>query len=258
MVHLRLIKEWGIKSKWKRATNIFADRNFVLPMKWRNMHPRIKIFSFWELMKVLNFFDFDVLNVFSQDAHQVVNHMCSHQVPNVWTPQALNAFLACSQAPNLFPKMFAIAHHTLSHKFCQSWTITIIMPSRNHLYDYIWEVQTFIGGGVVQTSKFHITFEIVWYVSHNYLAKLTIGDSQVVVGYCFFTFYNAHNKAHVIYKVLTSLIGLVYRNNMNWDTLHSPNAKHCLIHLLGINFKKWNFALSFLTMTRHCTSNSFD
>jgi hypothetical protein len=58
--------------------------------------------------------------------------------------------------------------------------------------------------------------------------------------------------------VLTSLIGLVYRNNMNWDTLHSPNAKHCLIHLLGINFKKWNFALSFLTMTRHCTSNSFD
>jgi hypothetical protein len=24
---------------------------------------------------------------------------------------------------------------------------------------------------------------------------------------------------------------------MNWDALHSPNAKHYLIHLLGINLK---------------------
>ncbi len=52
-----------------------------------------------------------------------------------------------------------------------------------HLYHYILKVQAFIGGGVVQTSKFQITFEIVWYASHNYLIELTIGDSQVVVGY---------------------------------------------------------------------------
>jgi hypothetical protein len=57
------------------------------------------------------------------------------------------------------------------------------MPSMTHLYHYILKVQAFIGGGVVQTSKFQITFEIVWYASHNYLIELTIGDSQVVVGY---------------------------------------------------------------------------
>jgi hypothetical protein len=88
--------------------------------------------------------------------------------------------------------------------------------------------------------------------------RLTVGDSQIVVGYWFFTFYNACSKAHVICKAIASLIGLVYRNNMKWDALHSPNAKHCLIHLLGINLKKWNFAPSFLTLTRHFTSNLFD
>ncbi len=50
-----------------------------------------------------------------------------------------------------------------------------------HLYHYILEMQIFIGGGVVQTSKFQITFEIVWYASHNYLIELTIGDSQILV-----------------------------------------------------------------------------
>ncbi len=167
MVHLRLIKEWGIKFNWKRVINIFGERNFALPMRWCIMHPRIKLFSFWELMGVLNIFDFDVFNVFSPGVHQVVNHMCSHQVPNVWTPEALNAFLACSQAPNVLPKMFAITHHTLSHNFCQSSTIN--MPSMKHLYHYILEVQTFVEGGVVQTSKFQTTFEIVWYTAHNYL-----------------------------------------------------------------------------------------
>jgi hypothetical protein len=39
----------------------------------------------------------------------------------------------------------------------------------NHLYHYILEVQTFIRGGIAQTSKFHTTFEIVWYAAHNYL-----------------------------------------------------------------------------------------
>jgi hypothetical protein len=76
------------------------------------------------------------------------------------------------------------------------------MPSKKHLY--ILEVQTFVGDGVVQTSKFEITFEIVWYASHNYLVELTIGDSQVVFHSWFFTFYNAHSKAHVICKALTS------------------------------------------------------
>ncbi len=55
-------------------------------------------------------------------------------------------------------------------------------------YHYILEVQTFIGGGIVQTSKFHITFGILWYASHNYLIELTIGDSQVVVGHLVFHF----------------------------------------------------------------------
>jgi hypothetical protein len=134
-----------------------------LTMRWYNMHPRINFFSFWELMGVLNIFWFWCFQCLLTGANQVVNHMCSHQVPNVWTPQAFNAFLACSQAPNVFPKMFAIAHYTLSHNFCQSWTINITMPNMKHLYHYILEVQTFIGAGVVQTSKFHITFEIVWY-----------------------------------------------------------------------------------------------
>jgi hypothetical protein len=120
--------------------------------------------------------------------------MCSHQVPNVRTPQALNAFLACSQALNVFPKMFTITHYTLSHNFCQSWTINIIMPSMKHLYHYILEVQTFIWGGV-QTSKFQITFEIVWYASHNYLIELTIGDSQVMV------VFHGQGLNHVYYKI---------------------------------------------------------
>jgi len=89
------------------------------------------------------------------------------------------------------------------------------MPSMKHLYHYILEVQTFIGGEVVQTSMFQITFGMLWYASDNYLIELTI-DSQVVVGYWFFTFYNAHSKAHVIcIAVASSLIGLAYRNNMN-------------------------------------------
>jgi len=44
------------------------------------------------------------------------------------------------------------------------------------LYHYILEVQSFIRGEVVQTSKFQNIFEIVWYASHNYLIELTIGD----------------------------------------------------------------------------------
>jgi hypothetical protein len=88
------------------------------------------------------------------------------------------------------------------------------MPSMKHLYHYILEVQTFIGGEVVQTSMFQITFGMLWYASDNYLIELTI-DSQVVVGYWFFTFYNAHSKAHVICIAVASLIGLAYRNNMN-------------------------------------------
>jgi hypothetical protein len=43
------------------------------------------------------------------------------------------------------------------------------MPSMKHLHYYILEVQTFIGGGVIQISKFQITFEIIWYATHNYL-----------------------------------------------------------------------------------------
>jgi hypothetical protein len=43
------------------------------------------------------------------------------------------------------------------------------MPSMKHFYHYILEVQTFIGGGVVQTSKFQTIFEIIWYAAHNNL-----------------------------------------------------------------------------------------
>jgi hypothetical protein len=64
-----------------------------------------------------------------------------------------------------------------------------------HLYHYILEVQTFIGGGVVQTSKFQITFEIVWYAFHNYLIELTIGDSQVMV------VLHGRGLNHVYYKI---------------------------------------------------------
>jgi hypothetical protein len=70
------------------------------------------------------------------------------------------------------------------------------MSSMKHLYHYILEVQTFIGGGVVQTSKFQITFEIVWYASHNYLIELTIGDSQVLV------VFHGRGLNHVYYKNL--------------------------------------------------------
>jgi hypothetical protein len=69
------------------------------------------------------------------------------------------------------------------------------MPSMKHFYHYILEVQIFIGGGVVQISKFQITFEIVWYASHNYLIELTIGDSQVVV------VFHGHGLNHVYYKI---------------------------------------------------------
>jgi hypothetical protein len=58
MVHLRLIKEWSIKSNWKKMTNIFGEKKFVLLMRWCSMHSRIKLFSFWELMGVLNIFWF--------------------------------------------------------------------------------------------------------------------------------------------------------------------------------------------------------
>ncbi len=46
---------------------------------------------------------------------------------------------------------------------------------------------------------------------------------------------------------------------MNWDTLHPPNVNHCLIHLLGINFrgvfgkKFWCFLHSWLWP---CTSHA--
>jgi hypothetical protein len=64
-----------------------------------------------------------------------------------------------------------------------------------HLYHYILEVQTFIRGEVVQTSKFQIIFEIVWYASHNYLIELTIGDSQVMV------VFHGRGLNHVYYKI---------------------------------------------------------
>jgi hypothetical protein len=64
-----------------------------------------------------------------------------------------------------------------------------------HLYHYILEVQIFIKGGVVQTSKFQITFEIVWYASKNYLIELTIGDSQVMV------VFHGQGLNHVYYKI---------------------------------------------------------
>ncbi len=69
------------------------------------------------------------------------------------------------------------------------------MPSMKHLYHYILEMQIFIGGGVVQTSKFQITFEIVWYASHNYLIELTIGDSQILV------VFHGWGLNHVDYKI---------------------------------------------------------
>ncbi len=64
-----------------------------------------------------------------------------------------------------------------------------------HLYHYILEVQTFIGGGVVQTSKFQITFVIIWYAFHNYLIELKIGDSQVLV------VFHGQGLNHVYYKI---------------------------------------------------------
>jgi hypothetical protein len=153
MVHLRLIKEWGIKSNWKKVTNLFGERNFALQMRSCSMHPRIRFFSFWELMGVLNIFWFCCSPCLFTRRTPSCQSYVSHQVPNVWTPKAFNAFLACSQAPNVFPKMFTIAHHTLSHNFRQSWTINVTMPNMKQFYHYILEVQTFYWGWSCSNSK---------------------------------------------------------------------------------------------------------
>jgi hypothetical protein len=71
-----------------------------------------------------------------------------------------------------------------------------------HLYHYILEVQTFIGGGVVQTSKFQITFEIVWYAFHNYLIELTIGDSRIMVVFHVWGLNNVYYKITMYLKIL--------------------------------------------------------
>jgi hypothetical protein len=85
------------------------------------MHPRINFFSFWELMGVFEHF---LILMFSMSSHQVhtkLSIICAHiKFQMREHPRPLMHFLACSQTPNVLPKMFTIAHHTLSHNFCQS------------------------------------------------------------------------------------------------------------------------------------------
>jgi hypothetical protein len=113
-----------------------------------------------------------------------------------------------------------------------------------------WKCGLLLWVGVVQTSRFHIFcffqlrkkfrffWEIIWDASHNYLIELTISDLSwfqwLDIGVLQWTQYY---KRHIIFSPITPLYVLGVENNLNWDGLHSPNVNHCLIHLLGINFK---------------------
>ncbi len=79
----------------------------------------------------------------------------------------------------MFPKMFPIAHHTLSQKFAQSWTTWIVEPKGNMFIIMFWK--SCIGSGIIQTSKSQIVFEIIWAAFHNYIIELAYYNRQVVV-----------------------------------------------------------------------------
>ncbi len=123
-----------IKKKWQT----FLGKEILL-CQWSDVTctQESDFFPFGNWWEFWTFFDFDVLSVFSPSAHQVVNHMCSHQVPNVWTPEVVNAFLASSQAPNVLPKMlFGIMYFVV---VWEKRTLWIQLVNREwKFYYYCW------------------------------------------------------------------------------------------------------------------------
>ncbi len=113
-----------------------------------------------------------------------------------------------------------------------------------------WKCKLLLWVGVVQTSKLHIFcffksrkkfrffWEIIWDASHNHLIELTISDPSWFQWLDIGGFTMDLILRGMLFLVpLHPLYVLGVENNMNWDGLHSPNVNHCLIHLLGINFK---------------------
>jgi hypothetical protein len=127
-------------------------------------------------------------------------------------------------------------------------------------------MQLLLWVGVVQTSKFHIFClflikkKIQIFLGNNLgcisqvLNRTNNKWPKLVPMAGYWWFYNGPNSIRgMLFLVpLHPLYIFGVENNMNRDTLHPPNVDHCLIHLLGINFrgvfgkKFWCFLHSWL------------